>query len=54
MAGFGQMAEVLRQIDEYRMNGVDIQCDCYPYYAFSTMVGSTTYDDGWLERYHCG
>lgn len=54
MAGFGQMAEVLRQIDEYRMNGLDIQCDCYPYYAFSTMVGSTTYDDGWLERYHCG
>lgn len=53
MAGFGQMAEVLRQIDEYRMNGVDVQCDCYPYYAFSTMVGSTTYDDGWLERYHC-
>ncbi|MDE7011515.1 MAG: amidohydrolase family protein, partial [Oscillospiraceae bacterium] len=31
MAGFGQMAEVLRQIDEYRMNGLDIQCDCYPY-----------------------
>ena len=54
MAGFGQMAEVLRQIDEYRMNGLDIQCDCYPYCAFSTMVGSTTYDDGWLERYHCG
>ena len=54
MAGFGQMAEVLRQIDEYRMNGVDIQCDCYPYYAFSTMVGSTTYDDGWLARYYCG
>lgn len=54
MAGFGQMEDMLRQVDEYRMNGLDIQCDCYPYYAFSTMVGSTTYDDGWLERYHCG
>ena len=41
MAGFGQMAEVLRQIDEYRMNGLDIQCDCYPYCAFSTIILAT-------------
>lgn len=31
-----------------------MSCDCYPYYAFSTAIGSTTYDEGWLERYHCG
>ncbi len=31
-----------------------VSCDCYPYYAFSTALGSTTYDEGWLERYHCG
>ncbi len=53
MAGFGQMQDVLRQIDEYRANGLDITCDCYPYFAFSTRIGETTYDDGWLERYGC-
>ena len=53
MGGFGQMREVLRQVDEYRANGLDIAMDCYPYFAFSTTIGATTYDDGWLERYHC-
>ena len=54
MAGFGQMTEFLRMCDEYRLNGLDVSCDCYPYYAFSTSIGSTTYDDGWMERYGCG
>lgn len=53
MAGFGQMKEFLGLIAEYKLNGLDVSCDCYPYYAFSTMIGATTYDDGWLERYHC-
>lgn len=53
MGGFGQMEQLLRQIDQYRMNGLDIACDCYPYFAFSTRIGETTYDDGWLERYQC-
>ena len=53
MGGFGQMAQVLQQTDAYRLNGLDIMLDCYPYTAFSTMIGATTYDDGWLERYHC-
>lgn len=54
MGGFGQMADVLRQVDAYRLNGLDIGMDCYPYCAFSTEVGATTYDDGWMERYRCG
>ncbi|MGM9582431.1 MAG: amidohydrolase family protein [Phascolarctobacterium sp.] len=54
MAGFGQMEEFLSLVAEYKMNGVDVSCDCYPYYAFSTMIGATTYDDGWMERYQCG
>ena len=54
MAGFGQMEEFLRITDEYRLCGLDVSCDCYPYYAFSTTLGSTTYDDGWMERYGCG
>ena len=53
MGGFGQMERVLQMVDEYRANGLDIACDCYPYFAFSTRIGETTYDDGWLERYHC-
>lgn len=53
MGGFGQMEALLAQIDAYRANGLDIACDCYPYTAFSTGIGETTYDDGWLERYGC-
>lgn len=53
MGGFGQMGEVLRMVDAYRLNGLDIAMDCYPYFAFSTRIGTPTYDPGWLERYHC-
>ncbi|MDO4218703.1 MAG: amidohydrolase family protein [Synergistaceae bacterium] len=52
MAGFGQMEEFLRYIDETRARGMNLHCDCYPYYAFSTHIGSTTYDPGFLERYN--
>ena len=54
MAGFGQMEAVLAQMDAYRENGLDMAMDCYPYFAFSTRLGTPTYDPGWLERYHCG
>ena len=54
MAGFGQMEAFLRLIDEYRRKRTDIYCDCYPYDAFSTDLGSATYDEGWLGRYGCG
>ena len=53
MGGFGQMEDVLAMIDSYRMNGLDIAMDCYPYFAFSTRIGTPTYDPGWLDRYHC-
>lgn len=52
MGGFGQMEELLSMVDEYKANGLDVVCDCYPYYAFSTRIGETTYDDGFLERYN--
>lgn len=54
MAGFGQMARFLELVDCYRMQGMNVGCDCYPYAAFSTGIGETTYDDGWLARYDCG
>ncbi|MBQ3504078.1 MAG: amidohydrolase family protein [Oscillospiraceae bacterium] len=54
MGGFGQMEAVLQQLDSYKLQGLDIAMDCYPYFAFSTRLGTPTYDPGWLERYHCG
>jgi N-acyl-D-amino-acid deacylase len=30
---------------------MDIWIDCYPYNAFSTSIGATTYDEGFLQRY---
>lgn len=51
MAGFGQMEETLGLLDRYVLNGADIGIDCYPYDAFSTGIGETTYDEGWLQRY---
>ena len=51
MAGFGQMERVLALMDAYRAGGMDITGDCYPYYAFSTRIGETTYDDGFRDRY---
>ena len=51
MAGYGQMKDLLKTIDEYRTNGLSVGCDCYPYDAFSTTIGSAPYDD--LEAIHC-
>ena len=51
MAGYGQMREFLDLVDSYRTFGVDAGCDCYPYAAFSTTIGSAPYDD--LESIHC-
>ena len=54
MAGFGQMAAVLKKVEDYQAEGLDVTLDCYPYFAFSTRLGTPTYDPGWLDRYHCG
>ena len=53
MAGFGQMEAVLKQVEAYQAEGLDVTLDCYPYFAFSTRLGTPTYDPGWLNRYHC-
>lgn len=53
MGGFGQMEQVMQQLDTYRLNGLDVAADCYPYFSFSTRIGTPTYDPGWLERYRC-
>ena len=51
MGGYGQMPKLLSQIESYRRDGIDMMCDCYPYDAFSTNIGETTYDDGFLQSY---
>lgn len=54
MAGFGQMETFLQWMDQQALEGFDIASDCYPYEAFSTFIGTATYDDGFLERYQVG
>lgn len=54
MAGFGQIDKVFQIIDEKRAKGLDVSCDCYPYSAFSTKIGETTFDEGFIERYNTG
>ena len=51
MAAYGQMKDFLNLVDSMRADGVDACCDCYPYAAFSTTIGSAPYND--LEAIHC-
>ena len=51
MGAYGQMESLLTLIDNYKAMELDISSDCYPYNAFSTSLGETTYDDGFLSRY---
>ena len=54
MCSFGPMEEVLSMIDSCRMKGLDVGFDGYPYYAFSTHLGSAAFDDGFLGKYSEG
>ncbi len=54
MGAYGQMEALLSLVDSYRSMGVKVSMDCYPYTAFSTGIGETTYDEGFLERYGIG
>lgn len=51
MGAYGQMNQFLSLIDYHSTRGIDIWSDCYPYNAFSTGIGETTYDSGFLDRY---
>ena len=54
MGGYGQMERLLDQIERYRSMGVDMMADCYPYDAFSTTLGATTYDAENFAAYRAG
>ncbi|MCR5088354.1 MAG: amidohydrolase family protein [Oscillospiraceae bacterium] len=51
MAGYGNMKDFLRAVEARRGIGQKVWCDCYPYSAFSTTIGSAPYDD--LSAIHC-
>ncbi len=54
MGGYGQMAQLLKELEGYRATGTDIACDCYPYNAFSTTIGAAVYDEGCMDDYQAG
>ncbi|MBQ6583231.1 MAG: amidohydrolase family protein [Mogibacterium sp.] len=54
MGGYGQMDRLLEQIGQYRDEGIDLMADCYPYDAFSTAIGNTTYDPEYFRAYQSG
>lgn len=51
MAGYGQMKEFLTKIETKNREGIKISCDCYPYTAFSTFIGSAVFDNNYIENH---
>lgn len=49
-AAYGHMRKCLDNIKEAKAYGADITADCYPYNAFSTHIGSTTFDKQNFEK----
>ena len=45
------MAAALWMIEGARSRGIDVMADVYPYTAASTGLGTTTFDDGWQQRF---
>jgi len=50
-SAFGYMEESLNKLNIARNKGIDISMDCYPYDAFSTLIGSAVFDEGCFERW---
>lgn len=49
--GEGYMEDSLKLLTYARERNIDIMADCYPYDAFSTLIGSTVFDEGCFERW---
>ena len=53
-AAFGDdslMNRSLRLLEQARAEGIDILSDCYPYTAFSALLGTAVFDEGCFERW---
>jgi N-acyl-D-amino-acid deacylase len=51
--GFGMMPQALDKISRAVAEGLDISCDSGMYTSFATGIGSTVFDEGCFERWHC-
>lgn len=51
MAGYGQMDKFLSILKEKRDKGINVSCDCYPYAAFSTHIGSAVFDNDYIQKH---
>ena len=45
------MEKALKLLEDAHADGVDIMADCYPYTAFSALIGTTVFDEGCFERW---
>lgn len=52
MTAFGQLAEVLKMIEDAVAEGLEVTFDCYPYDAFCTFIGSAVFDPGFEDRWN--
>lgn len=52
MAGYGQMNKFLNEIENKKEHGTKLMCDCYPYKAFSTLIGSSVFDNNYIENHN--
>lgn len=49
--GSESMEKALKLLEDAHADGVDIMADCYPYTAFSALIGTTVFDEGCFERW---
>ena len=47
----GYMEQALASISHARSQGVDITCDCYPYTAFCTGIGTAVFDEESFQKW---
>lgn len=52
MAGYGQMDKFLTEIENKKEHDIKIMYDCYPYKAFSTLIGSAVFDNNYIENHN--
>ncbi len=51
LCAYGNMNECLERIDKMIASKLNVQCDAYPYGAFSCKIGSSVFDEGCFENW---
>jgi N-acyl-D-amino-acid deacylase len=52
--GFGMATESLHILEEAFAEGLDVSVDSGLYSSFATSIGSAVFDEGCVEKWHCG